>query len=55
MIYNIKSNEFSIKGPIFNFVLADEINRAPASAISLTGGHAGKASYHWRHYFKQTD
>ena len=32
MIYNIKQNEFSIKkGPIFaNFVLADEINRAPA-------------------------
>lgn len=32
MIYNIKDNAFSIKkGPIFaNFVLADEINRAPA-------------------------
>ena len=32
MIYNIKENDFSIKkGPIFaNFVLADEINRAPA-------------------------
>mgnify|MGYP000884694178 CR=1 FL=1 len=32
MTYNVKQNEFSIKkGPIFaNFVLADEINRAPA-------------------------
>ena len=32
LIYNIKENDFSIKkGPIFaNFVLADEINRAPA-------------------------
>ena len=31
MIYNMKDNDFSIKkGPIFaNFVLADEINRAP--------------------------
>lgn len=36
MIYNIKSSEFSIKkGPIFaNFVLADEINRAPAKVQS---------------------
>jgi MoxR-like ATPase len=36
MIYNIKNNEFSIKkGPIFaNFVLADEINRAPAKVQS---------------------
>ncbi|MCH9661982.1 MAG: MoxR family ATPase [Bacteroidetes bacterium] len=36
MIYNMKSNEFSIKkGPIFaNFVLADEINRAPAKVQS---------------------
>ena len=36
MIYNIKSNDFSIKkGPIFaNFVLADEINRAPAKVQS---------------------
>ncbi|MBD0831114.1 AAA family ATPase [Aestuariibaculum sediminum] len=32
LIYNMKENDFSIKkGPIFaNFVLADEINRAPA-------------------------
>ena len=32
MIYNMKLNDFSIKkGPIFaNFILADEINRAPA-------------------------
>jgi len=36
MIYNMKDNEFNIKkGPIFaNFVLADEINRAPAKVQS---------------------
>ncbi|CAM1351864.1 MULTISPECIES: AAA family ATPase [Tenacibaculum] len=36
MIYNVKENDFSIKkGPIFaNFVLADEINRAPAKVQS---------------------
>ena len=36
MIYNIKENEFTIKkGPVFaNFVLADEINRAPAKVQS---------------------
>ncbi len=36
MIYNMKVNDFSIKkGPIFaNFVLADEINRAPAKVQS---------------------
>ena len=36
MIYNIKENNFSIKkGPIFaNFVLADEINRAPTKVQS---------------------
>ena len=36
MIYNMKDNAFSIKkGPIFaNFVLADEINRAPAKVQS---------------------
>ena len=36
LIYNMKSNDFSIKkGPIFaNFVLADEINRAPAKVQS---------------------
>jgi MoxR-like ATPase len=36
MIYNIKENDFTIKkGPIFaNFVLADEINRAPAKVQS---------------------
>lgn len=35
-IYNIKENDFSIKrGPIFaNFVLADEINRAPSKVQS---------------------
>lgn len=36
MIYNVKENDFSIKrGPIFaNFVLADEINRAPSKVQS---------------------
>ncbi len=36
MIYNIKENDFSIKkGPVFaNFVLADEINRAPSKVQS---------------------
>ncbi|WP_282116896.1 AAA family ATPase [Cellulophaga baltica] len=36
MIFNMKDNDFSIKkGPIFaNFVLADEINRAPAKVQS---------------------
>lgn len=36
LIYNIKQNDFTIKkGPIFaNFVLADEINRAPAKVQS---------------------
>ena len=36
MIYNVKENDFSIKkGPIFaNFVLADEIKRAPAKVQS---------------------
>ena len=36
MIYNIKQNDFTIKkGPVFaNFVLADEINRAPAKVQS---------------------
>jgi MoxR-like ATPase len=36
LIYNMKLNDFSIKkGPIFaNFVLADEINRAPAKVQS---------------------
>ncbi|MEM7085703.1 MAG: MoxR family ATPase [Bacteroidota bacterium] len=36
MIYNMKANDFSIKkGPIFaNFVLTDEINRAPAKVQS---------------------
>lgn len=35
-IYNIKENDFSIKrGPIFaNFILADEINRAPSKVQS---------------------
>ena len=53
-IYSQKSEEFKIKrGPIFaNFVLADEINRAPAkvqsalleSTIGSFGSHAGAPS-----------
>ena len=41
MIYNVKKNDFSIKkGPIFaNFVLADEINRAPAKVHSALLDH----------------
>ncbi|MFT7589729.1 MAG: MoxR-like ATPase [Limisphaerales bacterium] len=36
LIYNQKSNEFTVKrGPVFaNFILADEINRAPAKVQS---------------------
>ncbi len=36
LIYNVRENDFSIKkGPIFaNFILADEINRAPAKVQS---------------------
>jgi MoxR-like ATPase len=36
MIYNPAQNDFSVrKGPIFaNFILADEINRAPAKVQS---------------------
>lgn len=36
MIYNPSANEFNVrKGPIFaNFILADEINRAPAKVQS---------------------
>ena len=36
LIYNVKENDFSVrKGPVFaNFVLADEINRAPAKVQS---------------------
>lgn len=36
LIYNVKENDFSIKkGPVFaNFILADEINRAPAKVQS---------------------
>jgi MoxR-like ATPase len=50
MIYNIKENDFTIKkGPVFaNFVLADEINRAPAKVQSgIARSHAGKAGNHW--------
>ena len=36
LVYNVKAGEFSIKkGPVFaNFILADEINRAPAKVQS---------------------
>ncbi|MCB0639282.1 MAG: AAA family ATPase, partial [Lewinella sp.] len=36
MIYNASANDFSVrKGPVFaNFILADEINRAPAKVQS---------------------
>ena len=36
MIYSVKNEKFEIKkGPVFaNFVLADEINRAPAKVQS---------------------
>lgn len=36
LVYNIKTNDFTVKkGPVFaNFVLADEINRAPAKVQS---------------------
>ena len=54
MIYNIKENDFSIKkGPIFaNFVLADEINRAPAKVQSaLTRSNARKTGNYRRYNF----
>ena len=37
LVYNVKAGDFSIKkGPIFaNFILADEINRAPAKVQVL--------------------
>ena len=36
MIYNMQTHQFSVKkGPVFsNFVLADEINRAPEKVLS---------------------
>ncbi len=49
-IYNQKDGNFLIsKGPIFsNFILADEINRAPAKVQSaLLRSNAGKTSYNW--------
>jgi hypothetical protein len=36
----------------FNFVLADEINRAPAKVQSALLGDAGEASNNWRYYFQ---
>jgi MoxR-like ATPase len=50
MIYNIKQNEFSIR--IFaNFVLADEINRAPAKVQSALLEAMQEKSDYWRYYF----
>jgi MoxR-like ATPase len=51
LIYSQKKEEFVVKkGPIFtNFVLADEINRAPAKVQSaLLEAIAGTPNYHWR-------
>ncbi len=50
MVYSPKDQGFSVKkGPVFaNFVLADEINRAPAKVQSAsTRGHARTSSHHW--------
>jgi len=47
-MYNMKTGEFTVhQGPLFaNFVLADEINRAPAKVQSaLSGGHARAADH----------
>ena len=55
MIYSQKSEEFQVKqGPIFaNFVLADEINRAPAKGTEcLVGGHAGASGHDQRAYLQ---
>jgi MoxR-like ATPase len=51
MIYNQQKNEFVVrKGPVFaNFILADEINRAPAKVQSaLLEGYAGKTGHYWK-------
>ena len=47
MIYSQKDEQFiAKKGPIFaNFVLADEINRAPAKVQCFAGSHAGTSGY----------
>ena len=48
-VFNIKSNEFNlVKGPVFTaFLLADEINRAPAkTAICAPASDAGKKCDH---------
>jgi MoxR-like ATPase len=52
MIYNIKANEFSIKRTNFaNFVLADEINRAPAK-VQFCLKQCKKTSNYWWYYFQ---
>ena len=50
LIYSQKDGDFEVhKGPIFaNFVLADEINRAPAKVQSALRGHAGASGDHRR-------
>ena len=52
MIYSQKSEEFQVKqGPVFaNFVLADEINRAPAERPS--GSDAGTSGDNQRKYIQ---
>ena len=48
MVYSQKDETFQVKkGPVFaNFVLADEINRAPAKSTEcFAGSHAGTSSH----------
>ena len=57
LIYNIKENDFSIKkGPIFaNFVLADEINRAPAKVqAAMLEAMAEKQVTAGHHTYRET-
>ena len=56
MIYSQKSEEFQVKqGPVFaNFVLADEINRAPAGAECPSGSNAGTPGDNQRKYIQIT-
>lgn len=51
MVYSVQKEKFEVKqGPVFaNFVLADEINRAPAKVRSCAArSHAGAPSDHRR-------
>ena len=50
MVYSQKDESFQVKkGPVFaNFVLADEINRAPAKSTECSFGiDARKAGHYW--------